>query len=113
MKLQNFAENEWVPGIKDGRRVRSAIDGTTIATIDSTGINFQGMLHYARRVGGPNLRKYTFHERALMLKKLAQFLMKGKEEFYELSTQTGATRDDSYIDIDGGISTLFVYSSNK
>ncbi|MBJ90660.1 MAG: phenylacetic acid degradation bifunctional protein PaaZ [Woeseia sp.] len=111
MKLQNFAENEWVPGIKDGRCLRSAIDGTTIATIDSTGINFQGMLNYARRVGGPNLRKYTFHERALMLKKLAQFLMKGKEEFYELSTQTGATRDDSYIDIDGGISTLFVFSS--
>ena len=78
MKLQNFAENEWVPGIKDGRCLRSAIDGTTIATIDSTGINFQGMLNYARRVGGPNLRKYTFHERALMLKKLAQFLMKGK-----------------------------------
>ncbi|SVB24397.1 uncharacterized protein METZ01_LOCUS177251, partial [marine metagenome] len=111
MKLQNFAENQWVSGADDGNQLRSAIDGSIVATIDTTGINFKGMLNYARRVGGPNLRQYTFHERALMLKKLAQYLMKGKKEFYDLSTQTGATQDDSYIDIDGGISTLFVYSS--
>jgi oxepin-CoA hydrolase/3-oxo-5,6-dehydrosuberyl-CoA semialdehyde dehydrogenase len=62
-------------------------------------------------VGGPNLRKYTFHERALMLKELAKFLAERKKEFYALSTETGATKSDSWIDIDGGISTLFVFSS--
>ena len=92
MKLQNFAENQWVSGADDGNQLRSAIDGSIVATIDTTGINFKGMLNYARRVGGPNLRQYTFHERALMLKKLAQYLMKGKKEFYDLSTQTGATQ---------------------
>ena len=53
----------------------------------------------------------TFHERGDMLKALAQYLMEHKKEFYGLSTQTGATRADSWIDIDGGISTLFVFSS--
>jgi oxepin-CoA hydrolase/3-oxo-5,6-dehydrosuberyl-CoA semialdehyde dehydrogenase len=69
------------------------------------------MLGFARRTGGGNLRQYTFHERALMLKALAKHLMEHKKEFYELSTETGATKSDTWIDIDGGISTLFVYSS--
>ena len=69
------------------------------------------MLKYARSVGGSNLRKMTFHERGEMLKSLAKYLMEHKKEFYALSTATGATRADSWIDIDGGISTLFVFSS--
>jgi oxepin-CoA hydrolase/3-oxo-5,6-dehydrosuberyl-CoA semialdehyde dehydrogenase len=46
-----------------------------------------------------------------MLKELAKYLGEHKQEFYALSTSTGATRADSWIDIDGGISTLFVFSS--
>ena len=56
--------------------------------------------------GGDNLRRLTFHERGDMLKALAKFLTEHKEEFYALSTSTGATRADSWIDIDGGISTI-------
>jgi len=111
MKLENFAENHWVAGSGAGRELRSAIDGRTIARISSDGVDFGGMLDYARRVGGRNLRQYTFHDRAFMLKDLAKFLTEQKQSFYELSTETGATRSDSWIDIDGGISTLFVYSS--
>ena len=65
------------------------------------------MLGYARNVGGPNLRKYGFHDRAYMLKALASYLMSRKEELYELSYSTGATRKDSWIDIEGGFGTLF------
>jgi oxepin-CoA hydrolase/3-oxo-5,6-dehydrosuberyl-CoA semialdehyde dehydrogenase len=68
------------------------------------------MLRHARKVGGPNLRKLTFHERGEMLKALAVYLMEHKQTFYALSTATGATRADSWVDIEGGISTLFVYS---
>jgi oxepin-CoA hydrolase/3-oxo-5,6-dehydrosuberyl-CoA semialdehyde dehydrogenase len=46
-----------------------------------------------------------------MLKELAKHLSGHKKEFYALSTETGATKSDSWIDIDGGISTLFVFSS--
>ena len=89
----------------------SAVDSSPIATISSAGLDFAGMLDYAKRVGGPGLRQFTFHERALMLKALAKHLMEHKKAFYALSTKTGATRGDSWIDIDGGISTLFVFSS--
>jgi oxepin-CoA hydrolase/3-oxo-5,6-dehydrosuberyl-CoA semialdehyde dehydrogenase len=110
MKLQNFAENSWFIAADDGKALTSAVDGETVANISSSGLDFAAMLDYARQTGGSSLRKYTFHERANMLKALAKHLMEHKKEFYELSTSTGATRSDTWIDIDGGISTLFVYS---
>ncbi len=111
MKLKNYAESNWFSSADDGKVLPSAVDGKTVATITSAGVDFAAMLDYARRVGGSNLRRYTFHERANMLKALAKQLMEHKKEFYALSTETGATRGDTWIDIDGGISTLFVYSS--
>jgi oxepin-CoA hydrolase/3-oxo-5,6-dehydrosuberyl-CoA semialdehyde dehydrogenase len=69
------------------------------------------MLDYARKVGGPALRKMTFHERGRMLKALAMHLMSKKEDFYKISWATGATRIDSWIDIEGGIGNLFAYAS--
>ncbi len=111
MKLQNYAAGAWVEGSDDGRELTSAVDGRPIATISSSGVDFAAMLDHARKTGGPNLRKFTFHERALMRKELAKFLTEHKQEFYALSTETGETMSDSLIDIDGGISTLFVFSS--
>jgi oxepin-CoA hydrolase/3-oxo-5,6-dehydrosuberyl-CoA semialdehyde dehydrogenase len=111
MKLGNLAQDRWIEGDGDGRTLASAVDGEVVASITSDGLDFGGMLEYARTVGGNNLRKMTFHERGDMLKSLAQYLMEHKKEFYSLSTATGATRADSWIDIDGGISTLFVFSS--
>ncbi len=111
MKLQNFALNNWVSGNDSGKQLLSAVDSSAIATISSSGIDFADMLSYARTVGGPNLRKFTFHQRALMLKELAKHLGDRKKALYDLSTKTGATRADSRVDIDGGISTLFVFSS--
>jgi len=111
MKLGNFVENDWYTAADDGKTLSSAVDGATVASISSTGLDFSAMLAHARDIGGRNLRQYTFHERANMLKALAKHLMEHKKEFYALSTQTGATRSDSWVDIDGGISTLFVYSS--
>ena len=111
MELESFAEQRWQAGISPGKPLLSAIDGSPVASINSEGIDFAGMLRYARNVGGPLLRAMTFHERALMLKALAVELGQHKKELYALSAQTGATRSDSWIDIDGGLSTLFVFSS--
>ncbi len=111
MKLGNLVQDKWVEGDGDGTTLTSAVNGEPVAEITSEGIDFAGMLDHARRVGGANLRRYTFHERGDMLKALAKHLMEHKKEFYALSTSTGATRADSWIDIDGGISTLFVFSS--
>jgi len=109
-KLQTFAQDRWISGDDDGKELRSAVDGQPVASISSAGIDFAGMLEYARQVGGESLRQHTFHDRAFMLKDLAIMLTDHKKEFYALSTETGATKSDSWIDIDGGISTLFVYS---
>ena len=111
MKLQNYAADAWIESGADGRELTSAVDGRPIASISSDGIDFAAMLDHARKIGGPHLRKFTFHERALMLKELAKFLTEHKKEFYALSTETGATKSDSWVDIDGGIATLFVFSS--
>ncbi len=88
-----------------------AVTGEPFAEIDSTGLDFAAMLAHARTVGGPALRRLTFHQRALMLKALAGHLMERKEEFYELSKPSGATRTDAWIDVEGGIGTLFAYAS--
>ena len=111
MKLGNLVMDQWVEGDGDGTLLTSAVNGEPVAAISSKGLDFAGMLHHARSVGGANLRRYTFHERGEMLKALAKYLMEHKKELYALSTETGATRGDSWIDIDGGISTLFVFSS--
>ena len=110
-KLGNLVLDRWVDGDGDGNILTSAVDGEAIAAITSDGLDFKDILDHARTVGGSNLRKYTFHERGEMLKALAKYLTEHKKEFYPLSTQTGATRSDSWVDIDGGISTMFVFSS--
>lgn len=111
MKLGNLVKDQWVDGDGDGTVLTSAVSGEAVASITSKGLDFGSMLDHARTVGGRNLRRYTFHERAEMLKALAKYLTEHKKELYDLSTMTGATKSDSWVDIDGGISTLFVFSS--
>jgi oxepin-CoA hydrolase/3-oxo-5,6-dehydrosuberyl-CoA semialdehyde dehydrogenase len=110
-KLLNYARDGWVAGDGGLAEVRSAVTGEVIAETGSGGLDFKAMLDHARTVGGPALRALTFHERAHMLKALANAVMARKEELYELSYATGATRTDSWIDIEGGAGTLFSFSS--
>src|SRR5690349_229479 len=111
MRLKNFAMGEWVEGTGKGTELFDAVTGETVAVASSEGLDFKGMAEYARTVGGPALRRMTFHERARMLKALAQYLTVRKEQFYRVSARTGATKGDHWIDIDGGIGTLFAYAS--
>jgi oxepin-CoA hydrolase/3-oxo-5,6-dehydrosuberyl-CoA semialdehyde dehydrogenase len=110
VKLASYANGEWYRASGSGKVLSNAVSGEAIAEISSEGLDFAMVADYARRVGGPALRKHTFHQRALMLKDLAKYLMERKEIFYALSSATGATRSDSWIDIEGGIATLFTYS---
>jgi oxepin-CoA hydrolase/3-oxo-5,6-dehydrosuberyl-CoA semialdehyde dehydrogenase len=110
-QLLNYERDRWVAGQDGLMELPSAIDGSPVAIAGSGGLDFGGMLRHAREVGGPMLRKMTFHERARMLKGLGLAIMARKEELYELSFQTGATRKDGWIDIEGGAGTLFSFSS--
>lgn len=111
MKLQNYAMDNWHLSSETGVILNNAISGEPVAEISSGGLDFQDMVDFARNVGNPALQKMTFHQRALMLKQLGLYLMERKELFYECSKATGATRSDSWIDIEGGIGTLFSISS--
>ena len=111
MKLKNYAEGRWQPHLGDGITQRHAITGDVISTASSEGLDYEAMADYARQVGGKALRKMTFYERGYMLKKLALYLNEIKKKYYAISYQSGATKSDSWVDIVGGIGTLFTYAS--
>ena len=111
MKLKNYAEGRWQAHHGDGVAQHHAITGELIGTASSEGLDYEAMAHYARNVGGKALRKMTFYERGYMLKKLALYLTEIKKKYYAISYQSGATKSDSWVDIDGGIGTLFTYAS--
>jgi oxepin-CoA hydrolase/3-oxo-5,6-dehydrosuberyl-CoA semialdehyde dehydrogenase len=111
MRLQSYAQGEWVTGTGKPTELFHAVTGEKVAEASSEGLDFKCMLEYGRRVGGPKLRAMTFHQRARMLKAMAQHLMARKDELYQVSAATGATKTDSWIDIEGGIATFFTYAS--
>jgi len=110
IKLKNFVNGEWVEGNESGTALYHAVTGEHLFNASTKGIDFKSMVDYAHKNGG-QLRKMTFHERARMIKALALYLNEKKKDFYALSAATGATKSDSWVDIDGGIGNLFVYAS--
>lgn len=111
MKLGNYILGKWMEGDGDGQPLFDAVNGEVVGYASTKGIDFRAVLAYGRKTGSPALRKMTFQERGRMLKALALHLLEKKEKFYELSYKTGATRADSWIDIEGGIGNLFSNAS--
>lgn len=109
-KLENYIQGTWTPGDGEGAPLHNAINGDLVATATTKGLDFGDILQYGRDHGGA-LRKMTFWERGVMLKKLAMHLMKKKADFYPISYMTGATKVDSWIDIEGGFGNLFANAS--
>jgi len=109
-KLESYINGQWCFGSGEGIPMKDAVTGEIVALSDTSGFNFSEVLHYGR-VKGEALRKMTFQERGNMLKKLAFHLIKKKQHFYDLSFRTGATKIDSWIDIEGGFGNLFANAS--
>jgi oxepin-CoA hydrolase/3-oxo-5,6-dehydrosuberyl-CoA semialdehyde dehydrogenase len=110
-KLDNYILGQWTPHDGEGIAQRNAVTGAVLSTVNGDGMDFSSILEYGRKVGNKHLRSMTFLERGLMLKKLALFLHKKRKQYYPISYLSGATKTDSWIDIDGGIGTLFAYAS--
>ncbi len=110
-KLGNYVLGKWGNGAGEGVPIYNAFNGELIHHSTAVGLDFGDILEYGRKTGGPSLRKMTFQERGNMLKKLAIHLMKRKAQFYTISYQTGATKADSWIDIEGGFGNLFANAS--
>ncbi len=110
-KLENYVQGKWITGDGEGQPLYNAVNGDVIVYASTKGLDYNGILEYGRTVGGAALRKMTFHERGLMLKALALHLRNHLDKFYAISYLTGATKVDSWIDIEGGIGNLFSYAS--
>ncbi|HLX92449.1 MAG TPA: phenylacetic acid degradation bifunctional protein PaaZ [Puia sp.] len=110
-RLGNFINGKWIVGEGDGQILYDAVTGDAVAVASTGGVDFDAVLRYARSKGNPALRKMSFNERGNMLKALAMHLRNHLEKFYAISYQTGATKADSWIDIEGGIGNLFSYAS--
>jgi oxepin-CoA hydrolase/3-oxo-5,6-dehydrosuberyl-CoA semialdehyde dehydrogenase len=110
-KLQNYVTGKWITGDGEGQILYNAVTGDPIASASTNGIDFKSVTDYARMAGNAALRKMTFRERGTMLKKLALHLRQHLEKFYTISYQTGATKVDSWVDIEGGIGNLFANAS--
>jgi len=110
-RYQNYALGKWIDGEGVETNLYNAITGDKIGEASSAGLDYQAMLEYAKKTGGHKLRKMTFQERGRMLKALALFLMEKKNKYYEVSAWSGATKIDSWIDIEGGIGNVFANAS--
>src|SRR5215471_16473350 len=110
-KLENYVTGKWITGDGDGQVLKDAVNGEEIGIATTSGLDFASILNYARTIGNPALRKMTFHERGRMLRALAVYLNERKEKFYQVSYKTGATKTDSWIDIEGGFGNLFSNAS--
>lgn len=111
-QLASFLSGTWQSGRGRSRLIHHAISGEALWEVTSEGLDMAAARQFAIEKGAPALRAMTFIERAAMLKAVAKHLLSEKERFYALSAQTGATRADSWVDIEGGIGTLFTYASS-
>lgn len=109
-KTQHYIQGKWIDGTGGGTPILDSVTGEHFTSVTTEGLDVPGILQYGREKG-ETLRKMTFQQRGLMLKKLAMYLVKHKDPFYELSYRTGATRVDSWIDIEGGFGNLFANAS--
>lgn len=109
--FQNYILGNWISGDGVETQLFHAVTNAELGSVSSAGIDYEQVLDYGRRTGGRALRKMTFQERGRMLKALALFLMERKDRYYEVSSWTGATKVDSWIDIEGGIGNLFANAS--
>ena len=109
--FQNYILGSWGKGEGIETNLYNAINGDALGGVSSAGIDYKAVLDYGRKVGGPALRKMTFQERGRMLKALAFYLLERKSSYYKISSWTGATKIDSWIDIEGGIGNLFANAS--
>ncbi len=111
MKLQSYVAGQWRDGEGEGVTLYDAVNGESVCEVTSAGLDLAEAVRHGREQGSPALRAMTFHDRAAALKAMAKHLMSKKDDFYALSAKTGATRADGWIDIEGGIGTVFSYAS--
>ena len=108
---QSYAAGRWIGPGPQAQTIIGPVTGQPIAQAGGSDLDFAAMLDWAKTTGGPALRAMGFHQRAKLLKQLASYLDSRKDALYALNPLTGATRKDGWVDIEGGIGTMFLIAS--
>jgi 3,4-dehydroadipyl-CoA semialdehyde dehydrogenase len=109
--LDNFVGGRWVAGTGVGTALVDPVLGTELVSVDATGLDLRAGLAFAREAGAAALRSLTYRERAAMLAAAVKVLQAKRDDYYAIATaNSGTVRNDSAVDIDGGIYTLSTYA---
>lgn len=109
--LKNFLGGRWVAGTGAGTALFDPVLGTEVARVDATGLDLRAGFAFARQTGGAALRAMSYRERAAMLAAAVKVLQAKRDDYYAIATaNSGTVKNDSAVDIDGGIYTLSTYA---
>ncbi len=111
IRLQSFTQGQWRDGAGAGRPFGDPTNGEQIEIVDSSGVDMAAAMAHAREAGGAGLRAMTFAERGALLNAIADAILAKRERYDEIARRnSGNTKRDAAIDIDGGIGTLKYYA---
>ncbi|RZT97732.1 3,4-dehydroadipyl-CoA semialdehyde dehydrogenase [Rivibacter subsaxonicus] len=109
--LSNFIGGRWVAGSGAGTPLFDPVLGTELVRVDATGLDLASAFGFAREQGGAALRALSYRERAGLLAAIGKVLQANRDEYYAIATaNSGTVKNDSAVDIDGGIYTLSTYA---
>ena len=109
--LRSYLCGKWMEGSGEAQILLNPATEEPLATASSAGIDLAAALEFARRQGGPALRRMSFAERGALLKSMADAMQAARDELLALAVANGGnTRSDAKFDIDGAIGTLLAYA---
>ena len=109
--LESYLGGTWSRGQGVETELIDPTNGQVLASASAKGLDLESALDYARDIGGPALRALSYAERAQLLGAVADVLVANRARYDEIAVaNSGNTKIDAAIDIDGGIGTLKYYA---
>ncbi len=109
--LANHVAGQWQTGQGPGTPLFDPVLGTELVRVSSAGLDLAAAFDFARHTGGAALRALTYAQRAAMLAAAMKVLQSHRDTYYEISVaNSGTVKNDTAVDVDGGIYTLGTYA---
>jgi 3,4-dehydroadipyl-CoA semialdehyde dehydrogenase len=109
--LRNYLGGEWQPQASPAHTLVNPVSGEALAVAGGAAENLPAAYAYARDSAGPALRAMSYGQRAAMLAEALKVLQANRDAYYEISiANSGTTKADSAVDIEGACFTLGYYA---
>lgn len=110
-RLHNHLGGRWIAGTGAGTALIDPVLGHELVQVDAAGLDLAGGFAFARDTGGAALRALTYRQRGELLAAIGKVLQSHRDTYYEIATaNSGTVKNDSAVDIDGGLYTLGTYA---